>query len=163
MTPGVPDAESAFPLMSCAPASVTIVAIGITPPVVNRCIWNSGMVRLTLYVEAVLVPVAVTLRPAETRRIAAPRLAALREAPGWLPFTSAYFLFGFGYIIVITYTVASLREEGGFSVAHAANTYAAAVMGVLPPDARPIVDRQYERIRLAQRELDQLRLSRIVG
>jgi uncharacterized protein (TIGR02284 family) len=47
--------------------------------------------------------------------------------------------------------------------ASAANAYAEAVMGVLPPDARPIVDRQYEQIRFAQRELDQLRLSRLVG
>jgi uncharacterized protein (TIGR02284 family) len=45
----------------------------------------------------------------------------------------------------------------------AANTYAEAVMDVLPPDARPIVDRQYEQIRAAQKELDQLRLSRLVG
>lgn len=45
----------------------------------------------------------------------------------------------------------------------AANAYAAAVMGVLPPEARPIIDQQYEQIRNAQRELDQLRLSRIAG
>lgn len=43
----------------------------------------------------------------------------------------------------------------------AANAYAKAVMGVLPPDARPIIDRQYEQIRDAQRELEQLRVSRI--
>ena len=45
----------------------------------------------------------------------------------------------------------------------AANTYAEAVMSVLPPGARPVIDRQYEQIRSAQRELDQLRLSRIAG
>jgi uncharacterized protein (TIGR02284 family) len=45
----------------------------------------------------------------------------------------------------------------------AANTYAEAVMNVLPPDARPIIDKQYEQIRNSQRELDQLRLSRIAG
>jgi uncharacterized protein (TIGR02284 family) len=45
----------------------------------------------------------------------------------------------------------------------AANTYAEAVMDVLPPQARPVVDRQYARIRNAQKELDQLRLSRLVG
>ena len=45
----------------------------------------------------------------------------------------------------------------------AANAYAEAVMSVLPPDARPIIDRQYEQIRNARRELDELRLSRIAG
>jgi uncharacterized protein (TIGR02284 family) len=45
----------------------------------------------------------------------------------------------------------------------AANTYAEAVMAVVPPEARPIIDRQYEQIRSAQRELDQLRLSRLAG
>ena len=54
--------------------------------------------------------------------------------------------------------VEAIRGEGA-----AANTYAEAVMGVLPPDARPIIDRQYEQIRNAQRELDQLRLARLVG
>ena len=47
--------------------------------------------------------------------------------------------------------------------AAAANAYAEAVLSVLPPDARPIIDRQYEQIRNAQRELDELRLSRIAG
>ena len=47
--------------------------------------------------------------------------------------------------------------------AAAANAYAEAVMSVLPPDARPMIDRQYEQIRNAQRELEALRLSRIAG
>jgi uncharacterized protein (TIGR02284 family) len=47
--------------------------------------------------------------------------------------------------------------------AAAADTYAEAVMSVLPIGARSIVDRQYEQIRNAQRELEQLRLSRIAG
>ncbi|HET7721046.1 MAG TPA: YbfB/YjiJ family MFS transporter, partial [Acidimicrobiales bacterium] len=92
--------------------------------------WRWVWAILGVLSLAVLVPVATTLRPAEARAIAAPRLAALREAPGWLPYTGAYFLFGFGYIIVITYTVASLREEGGFGVAHAANVYAALAVGI---------------------------------
>jgi uncharacterized protein (TIGR02284 family) len=45
----------------------------------------------------------------------------------------------------------------------AANTYAEAVMDLLPPDARPTIERQYEQIRASQRELDELRLSRIAG
>jgi predicted MFS family arabinose efflux permease len=79
---------------------------------------------------ATLVVVAAQLRPAVSGPVATPRLAALREAPGWLPYTLGYFLFGFGYIIVVTYTVASLREEGGFGVAHAANVYAALAVGI---------------------------------
>lgn len=57
----------------------------------------------------------------------------------------------------------AVMREAVRGEAAAANTYAAAVMDVLPPDARPIIDRQYEQIRVTQRELDQLRLSRIAG
>lgn len=47
--------------------------------------------------------------------------------------------------------------------AAAANSYAEAVNAWLPPDARVIVEKQYEQIRNAQRELDQLRLTRVAS
>jgi predicted MFS family arabinose efflux permease len=59
-----------------------------------------------------------------------PRLTALRHVPGWLPYTGSYFLFGFGYIVTITYTVASLRDAG-FGAAHAADVYALLGFGAL--------------------------------
>lgn len=42
--------------------------------------------------------------------------------------------------------------------AAAADTYADAVMSLLPPNARPVIERQYEEIRGMQRELDELTL-----
>jgi len=57
----------------------------------------------------------------------------------------------------------AIMREAIRGEAAAANTYAEAVMDVLPPEARPVVDKQYEQIRYAQRELDQLRLARLVG
>jgi predicted MFS family arabinose efflux permease len=92
--------------------------------------WRWVWAILGVLSLATFVAVLVLLRPATTGTVAAPRLAALREAPGWLPYTVGYFLFGFGYIIVITYTVASLREEGGFAVGHAANVYAGLAVGI---------------------------------
>lgn len=64
---------------------------------------------------------------------------------------------------ITNYDEDAIMREAARGEAAAANTYAAAVMGVLPPEARPIIDQQYEQIRNAQRELDQLRLSRIAG
>ncbi|HEX4915775.1 MAG TPA: PA2169 family four-helix-bundle protein [Vicinamibacterales bacterium] len=57
----------------------------------------------------------------------------------------------------------AIMVEAERGEAAAANTYAEAVLGVLPPDARPIIDAQYAAIRSAQRELDELRLSRVAG
>ena len=64
---------------------------------------------------------------------------------------------------MMNYDEDAVMVEAVRGEAAAANTYAEAVMGVLPPDARPIIDQQYEQIRGAQRELDELRLSRIAG
>lgn len=64
---------------------------------------------------------------------------------------------------ITNYDEDAVMGEAVRGEAAAASTYAEAVMGVLPPDARPIIDKQYEQIRYAQRELDQLRLSRLVG
>ena len=55
----------------------------------------------------------------------------------------------------------AIMVEAGRGEVAAANAYAEAVMGVLPPDARPIIDAQYAAIRSAQRELDELRLTRV--
>ena len=57
----------------------------------------------------------------------------------------------------------AIMSEAERGEAVAANTYAEAVMGVLPSDARPIIDAQYAAIRAAQRQLDELRLSRLAG
>ena len=40
----------------------------------------------------------------------------------------------------------------------AANTYAEAVMNLLPPNARPVIERQYAEIRSVQHELDEITL-----
>jgi uncharacterized protein (TIGR02284 family) len=40
----------------------------------------------------------------------------------------------------------------------AANTYAEAVMNLLPPNARPVIERQYAEIRSVQHELDEIAL-----
>jgi predicted MFS family arabinose efflux permease len=71
------------------------------------------------------------LHPPSTTRSGPPRLAALREVPSWRAYSAGYFLFGFGYIVVITYTVAALRDDAGFSAGHAANVYALLGVGTL--------------------------------
>jgi uncharacterized protein (TIGR02284 family) len=72
---------------------------------------------------------------------------------GWMKFKDA----------ITKYDEDAVMAEAIRGETVAADTYAEAVMNVLPISARPIVDRQYEQIRSAQRELDQLRLSRVAG
>ena len=47
--------------------------------------------------------------------------------------------------------------------AAAATAYAEAITAWLPPDGRPLIETQYQQILAAQRELEDLRLSRIAG
>jgi uncharacterized protein (TIGR02284 family) len=64
---------------------------------------------------------------------------------------------------ITNYDEDAIMVEAERGEAAAANAYAEAVMGVLPPDARPIIEAQYAAIRSAQRELDELRVSRVAG
>jgi uncharacterized protein (TIGR02284 family) len=68
---------------------------------------------------------------------------------GWIRVKDA--LTGYDESAVLAETV---RGE-----AVAADVYADAVMNMLPPNARPVVERQYEAIRGSQRELDELNYS----
>jgi uncharacterized protein (TIGR02284 family) len=56
------------------------------------------------------------------------------------------------------YDEAAVLAEAIRGEAVAANTYAEATMGLLPPNARPVIERQYEAVRSVQRELDELAL-----
>lgn len=80
---------------------------------------------------AVLAFTALFVRTPPTPPLASPRISALRHVAGWRPYTAGYFLFGFGYIVTITYTVSALRDEHGFSASHAANVYALLAIGTM--------------------------------
>ena len=56
------------------------------------------------------------------------------------------------------YDESTVLAEAIRGEATAANTYADAVMSMLPPNSRPVIERQYESIRGVQRELDELAL-----
>jgi predicted MFS family arabinose efflux permease len=92
-----------------------------------RWVWALlGGVALVAAVSA-----ALWLHPPRVATSGPPRLAALREVPAWRPYTVGYFLFGFGYIVVITYTVSALRDDGAFGAGHAANVYALLGVGTV--------------------------------
>jgi uncharacterized protein (TIGR02284 family) len=57
----------------------------------------------------------------------------------------------------------AVMVEASRGEAAAANTYAEAIMAWLPPDGRPLIETQYQQILAAQREIEELRLSRIAG
>ena len=56
------------------------------------------------------------------------------------------------------YDEAAVLAEAVRGEAAAANTYADAVTSMLPPNSRPVIERQYHSIRSVQRELDELAL-----
>lgn len=76
----------------------------------------------------------------------APGTAAAALHRGWIRVKDALTGYDEGAVLA-----EALRGE---SVA--ANTYAEAVMNLLPPNARPVIERQYAEIRSVQHELDEI-------
>jgi predicted MFS family arabinose efflux permease len=52
------------------------------------------------------------------------RLSALREVPGWVGLTLAYSAYGLSYSLFMSYLVAALERDAGFSPRHAASVFA---------------------------------------
>ncbi len=92
--------------------------------------WRGVWAILAAITAVALVANAAWLRPAGLGALAQPRLSALRSIRGWKPYLLGYFAFGFGYVLVTTYTVSALRDGGGFGVAHAANVYVLLALGI---------------------------------
>jgi uncharacterized protein (TIGR02284 family) len=61
---------------------------------------------------------------------------------------------------VTRYDDDAVLQEAIRGEAAAADAYAEAVMSFLPPDVRPIVEKQYEQIRTVQHDLDEFRIAR---
>jgi uncharacterized protein (TIGR02284 family) len=57
----------------------------------------------------------------------------------------------------------AVMVEAGRGEAAAANAYAEAITAWLPPGVRPLIETQYQQILAAQREIEDLRLSRIAS
>ena len=64
---------------------------------------------------------------------------------------------------ITNYDEDAVMVEAARGEAAAANTYAEAIMAWLPPDVRPLIETQHQRILAAQSEIEELRLSRIAG
>ena len=97
--------------------------------------WGEGSWRWVWAVMGglslvVLLANLLLLHPPRVVSTVRPRLSALRQAPGWLPYLAGYVLFGFGYIAFITYLPAALRDGAGFSPAHASNAFVGLGVGV---------------------------------
>lgn len=92
--------------------------------------WRGVWGILAATTLAALVANALWLRPSLGSGVTQPRLSALRLIRGWRPYVAGYFAFGFGYVLVTTYTVSALRDQGRFSVAHAANVYVLLGLGI---------------------------------
>lgn len=92
--------------------------------------WGPGAWRWVWVIQGAIgvMTLAAVLRwlPADAGAgvgAATPALRSLRRVPAWPALLAGYGLFGFGYIVVVTYLVSSMRTDGGFSATHTANTY----------------------------------------
>ena len=52
-----------------------------------------------------------------------PTFDALRRVPAWKAISAAYACFGLAYVLYVSYLVAGVQEDGGFSPGHAANVF----------------------------------------
>ena len=90
----------------------------------------------------------------------AQRLGGANDAPG-----TARGTLHRGWMMVkdalTNYDEDAVLQEAVRGEAAAADAYADAVMSFLPPNARPIIEKQYEQIRNVQRDLDELRIARV--
>jgi uncharacterized protein (TIGR02284 family) len=85
----------------------------------------------------------------------AQRLGGDSDAPGTVKGTLHR-----GWMMVkdalMRYDERAVLAEAVRGEASAAGAYADAVMGMLPPNARPVIERQYQSIRSVQRELEEM-------
>jgi uncharacterized protein (TIGR02284 family) len=96
-----------------------------------------------------LVPIAQRLGGADD----APGTARGALHRGWMAVKEA----------LTTYDEDAVLQEAVRGEAAAADAYAEATMSILPPNARPIIEKQYEQIRNVQRDLDDIRIARVAG
>jgi predicted MFS family arabinose efflux permease len=59
------------------------------------------------------------------------QMTALRAVPGWRGTTAAYVAYGFSYSLYMSYVVAALEHDAGFSARHAAAVYGTLGVSVL--------------------------------
>lgn len=52
--------------------------------------------------------------------------AVLRQLDGWKPITACYFIYGFGYLLVIAFLVARLQDDSGYTPGRASAIFALA-------------------------------------
>jgi len=92
--------------------------------------WRGVWAIMAAVTFTAFVANARWLRPRASGAVSRPKLSALRSVRGWKSYLAGYFAFGFGYILLPTYMVAALRDEGGFGVSHAANVYVLLGLGI---------------------------------
>ena len=91
--------------------------------------WIEAAVSVVITVACL-----VLLRPnnADTSPPTPPRLAALRQVPGWRYLTATYFCYGLAYILVISYLTAMLERDAHFGHAHAAVVFGCVGLATIP-------------------------------
>lgn len=94
-----------------------------------RGIWavEAGLAALVLLAVLRWLHPPVTAR--STERV---RVSVLREVPGWLGLTLGYAAYGLAAAIVMSYVVAALEADSGFSVTHASTIFALIGLVLVP-------------------------------
>jgi MFS family permease len=132
--PGV--AASLFPLERRGVASgASGVGIGLCMLFASQLarvapdLWGDESWRVVWWLMAgltatIVVAVWALLRPPPAPAHAdPPTFDALRRVPAWRAISLAYACFGLAYVLYVSYLVAALQEDAGFSAGHAANVF----------------------------------------
>lgn len=91
--------------------------------------WGEESWRVVWWIMAAaaavtVVALATILRPPPVPTGAEPpTFDALRRVPAWRSISVAYACFGLAYVLYISYLVAAVREDAGFTASHAANLF----------------------------------------
>jgi predicted MFS family arabinose efflux permease len=89
-------------------------------------VWRPVYVVEAAIAVAAVVATLLWLRPSGggTGKASPGGLGALRSVPGWLHLTVAYAAYGLSYTLFVSFLVAALEDDAGFSSAHAGTVFA---------------------------------------
>ena len=106
-----------------------------------RVVW---WIMAALTAAAALAAWTVLRPPPAPTSPEPPTFDALRRVPAWRAISAAYACFGLAYVLYVSYLVAGVREDAGFSPGHAANVFG--VMAATTIVGGPLLGQVSDRI-----------------
>lgn len=137
--------------------AIAVVTAGIGMGMVLASVLHNSIAWRAVYrVEAIIAVVAVILVASVLRRVPAPRagrhgLQAIRTIEGWRPLLGVYGLFASAMALSITFLVALLEDDAGYSASRASFAFSMVGVGTIcgGPLFGPLADWAGRRVAMA--------------